>query len=151
MCTCCSPGGFQAAPLLRYNFYAEFCHATHDGVNPCKSSRHATLGQLAPSPNRTPYCKRWYACRRIQLRDISGSAWISFHDVTKIPTASKLLFGFGRLPHVTWRPHVSPPISRSIHHRTCTIRPLPHVEKTKQCAHRPSPSLKTCQKSSVCQ
>ena len=57
MCTCCSPGGFQAAPMLRYNFYAEMCHATHDGFHPCKSSRHATRGQRAPSPNRTTYCK----------------------------------------------------------------------------------------------
>ena len=32
MCTCCSPGGFQAAPMLRHNLYAELCHATHDGV-----------------------------------------------------------------------------------------------------------------------
>ena len=50
------------------------------------------------------------------------------------------------MPHVNWRPHVSLLISRSIYHRTCTIRALPHVEKQKRCAHRPSPYLKICQK-----
>ena len=44
-------------------------------------------------------------------------------------TASQLLFALGRLPHVRWRPHVSPSISRSNDLPTCAITPLPHYEK----------------------